>query len=232
MEMGIYVIFEVEESLKSIIEISYPELEIVIKGEEIPEFDYHCPLMSLPLAFKTTQETIPSIVKYLELDEKKISIWKDRIKTKKNIGICWRGNTLQVNYDNRSIPVKLIMRFLSNNYNIYSLQKDISIDEKNELINNKILGFENELIDFSETAAFCSQMDLIITIDTSVAHLACSIGMKVWILLPYIPDFRWFWDIGNSPWYPNAKIFRQSKPGDWDSVITDVVLELKRIYPT
>ena len=98
------------------------------------------------------------------------------------------------------------------------------------LIKNKITDYTNEIIDFSETAAFCSQMDLIITVDTSVAHLACSIGKQVWILMPFIPDFRWFWDINNSPWYPTAKIFRQPKPGDWDSVISDIVFELEKIY--
>jgi len=232
LEMNIDIIFEVDKSLKSIVELSYPQIKVINKGDSIPEHDFHCPLMSLPLVFKTVKNSIPQKIPYLISDTEKNEKWENIIKTRKNIGIFWRGNTLQANYDNRCIPLKYFEKILNKDINLYALQKEISKEEKKLLRKYNITEFTEKLTNFAETAAYCSQMDLIITVDTSVAHLASAIGLKVWILIPYIPDFRWFWDTEKSPWYPNIKIFRQKKPEDWNSVVKEVVSEMELFFNT
>jgi ADP-heptose:LPS heptosyltransferase len=230
--MNIDILFEVDKSLRRIVELSYPQIKVIDKGDPIPEHDFHCPLMSLPLVFKTITTTIPQKIPYLTSEKEKNEKWKNIIKTRKNIGIFWRGNTLQANYDNRCIPLKYFEKILNKDINLYALQKEISKEEKKLLRKYNITEFTEKLTNFAETAAYCSQMDLIITVDTSVAHLASAIGLKVWILIPYIPDFRWFWDTEKSPWYPNIKIFRQKKPEDWNSVVKEVVSEMELFFNT
>ena len=151
------------------------------------------------------------------------------IKKKNNqkIGLVWAGSKNK-NINNRSLSLKNFSSILKLPFDFHSIQKEIRSSDMEELAKHKNLRqHQNDLKDFSDTAALLNQMDLIISVDTSVAHLAGALAKKVWILLNYIPDFRWMLDREDSPWYPNARLFRQPKVDDWNSVIKKIEIELK-----
>jgi len=191
-------------------------------------FDYHCPLLSLPLALRTTLETIPAEPQYLRSDEKLRTAWSARLspKTKPRIGVVWSGSTVHKN--NRSIELEQFLPILSTDADWICLQKDIT--EKDAAVlrqDGRIAFFGDDQRDFSDAAALLDLMDLVVTIDTSVAHLAGAMGKPVWILLPYNPDWRWLLDRHDSPWYPTtARLFRQQQFGNWAQVIDQVKSEL------
>jgi ADP-heptose:LPS heptosyltransferase len=188
--------------------------------------------MSLPLAFNTTLPTIPAIIPYLGTDENKKDKWKQRLGNKKlpRIGLAWSGSATN---KKRTIPLQQLEPLLRLPVEFHALQKEISTEDAitlNEL--DHVYLHHDELIDFSDTAALISELDLVISIDTAAAHLAGALGQPVWILLPFAPDFRWLTDREDSPWYPTARLFRQVAIDDWNSVITDVVDNLKQYSHT
>jgi hypothetical protein len=144
-------------------------------------------------------------------------------KTKPRIGLVWSGNTAHKNDHNRSIDLAVCLPLLNHDAHWVSLQKEIR--EKDRTVLQQVVGlpfFGGDLEDFSDTAALVSLMDLIITVDTSVAYLAAAMGRPVWILLPYNSDWRWLLDRDDSPWYPSVRLFRQNLIGDWAEVIREV----------
>ncbi len=185
------------------------------------EFDYHCPLMSLPLAFKTKVDTIPTGVPYLSTPADKIALWKKKLEPKSapRIGLVWSGAAGHLNDVNRSITLKLLAPILREDVEYHVLQKEIRPHDMDELAHLKLThNFRihcDDLHDFSDTAALISEMDLVISVDTSIAHLTGALGMPLWLLVPFFPDFRWLLDREDSPWYPTAKLFRQQQLGDW-----------------
>jgi len=232
-EQGANVILEVPASLVSLINTLKGSYKLVTKGGQLPPFDYHCPLMSLPLALKTTVETIPVDIPYLAADEQNQCEWRQRLgeKTKPRIGLVWSGNPKHLNDRNRSIPLRSLAPLLALDYEFHALQKDIRDDDRAFLDEaTQIHSHEKELQDFSDTAALIANLDLVIAVDTSAVHLAGALGKPVWVLLPYVPDFRWLLDRSDSPWYPSARLFRQYDAGKWVEVIDEVVAELKRQY--
>jgi tetratricopeptide (TPR) repeat protein len=222
LDMGVEVILEVRKPLASLMQTLHPEVSIAVRGEPLPEFDVHCPVMSLPYAFKTTVETVPSSDRYLSADPAKVALWQEKLgeTSAKRVGLVWSGSATHKNDHNRSMALSDLLPLLDTPCEWHSLQKeyregDLAVLEGVPQLHQH----QDDLIDFSDTAALIECLDLVITVDTSVAHLAGAMGKPVWILLPTRPDFRWMLDRTDTPWYPSAQLFRQSEAGDWPSLI-------------
>ena len=231
-DLGARVILEAGKPLLNLFSTLSGVSQLVGKGSAVPSFDFHCPLLSLPLAFKTQIDSIPSSIPYLFSDPEKASRWRIKLgeRYKPRIGLVWSGSTTHKNDQNRSILLAELIKHLPDQYLYVSLQKEVRYEDEEILISRPdILHFENELTDFSDTAALCDLMDVIISVDTSVAHLAGALGKEVWILLPYVPDWRWLLDRNDSPWYPTAKLYRQEVIGDWDGVLEKVKSDLMQL---
>ena len=202
-------------------------------SEGLPAFDFHCPITSLPLAFRTTLETIPVTASYLPTPtEDRRHVWADRLghDGRLRVGLVWSGNPKHKDDYNRSIPLRTFARILNADVTFVSLQKDPRPDDKAALLERtEIVDLTAHLTDFVETAALVSCLDLVITVDTSVAHLAAALGRPTWILLSYVPDYRWLLDRDDSPWYPTVRLFRQAKPRDYESVLDRVRTELFKL---
>ena len=229
---GAKVILGVQPTLKRLMSHLQGADQVLSDEEALPEFDCQCPLLSLPLAFDTRLETIPAAIPYLRADPGTANKWERRLGSKSaaRIGIVWSGNPEHKNDHNRSVGLSRMLKLASAQVSLVSLQRDVR-PEDGELLaqNRQIIHFGRELTDFYETAALVSLMDLVISVDTSVAHLAGALGKKVWILLPFAPDWRWLADQEDSPWYPSARLFRQPRHGDWDTVIEKVKSELQSL---
>ncbi len=207
------------------------ELSVVsslVTSQGNPLFDVQCPLMTLPFIFGTELNSIPRPASFV-IPEARRGEWQQRLgcQEKLKIGLVWAGNPDHKNDSNRSIEFKQVKRLLAvPSCHFFSLQvgRDVQIESE---------GIENLaplLTDFAETAAAISQLDLVITVDTSVAHLAGSLGVPTWVLLPIAPDWRWMLGREDSPWYPSMRLFRQSTRRDWESVIELVAKELDSGY--
>jgi hypothetical protein len=198
----------------------------------LPAFDLYCPIGSLPLAFETRLETIPPGVGYLpQPTEARMQIWQDRLSSlgadkKLRVGLVWAGNPKHLNDRNRSVPMQMYLRLLDLDAAFVSLQKEPRPDDRALLEQTDIVDVSAHLADFTETAALINCLDLVITVDTSVAHLAGALGRATWILLPYLPDWRWLLDRDDSPWYPTVRLFRQDEARDYGSVLDSVRSEL------
>ena len=230
-ELGATVILKVPQTLAGLMENLEGVSQLVIKGEKLPFFDYQCPLLSLPLAFKTNLDTIPNPSGYINLvnHPDKIMEWKERLglKSKLRVGLVWSGNPNHENDHNRSILLWDILPFLPNQYEYISLQKEVrGIDNSTLDSNPHILNFASHLNDFLDTAALIDNLDLVISVDTSVAHLSGALGKKTLLLLPNVPDWRWLLDRVDSPWYPSMKLYRKTFISDWKSVLDRVKLDL------
>ena len=231
-DLGARVVLEVDKSLASLLEELAGVSELIVRGDALPFFDYHCPLLSLPLAFKTELSTIPCSAKYISTDALKMTHWKNKldVKTKPRVGLAWSGSTWHKNDHNRSIFLSELMHRLPSGFQYVSLQKETrQIDKLTLESNPHIIRFGGELNDFTDTAALCELMDVVISVDTSVAHLAGALGTPTWILLPIIPDWRWLLDRDGSPWYPSVRLYRQAAIGDWTSVFEKVKAALTKL---
>jgi hypothetical protein len=230
-DLGAKVILETPEALAGLMESLEGISQLVIKGEEFPIYDYQSPLLSLPLAFHTNLNSIPNAVGYINLDHhlNKTMEWKARLgsKLKPRVGLVWSGNPRHKNDHNRSLLLRDIFPFLPNQFEYISLQKEVREVDKLTLDSNPlILNFASYLNDFLDTAALIDNLDLVITVDTSVAHLSGALGKKTLLLLPYVADWRWLLDREDSPWYPSMKLYRQHAIGDWNSVLDKVKFDL------
>jgi tetratricopeptide (TPR) repeat protein len=198
-------------------------------GSEFPAFDMYCPIGSLPLAFGTRLETIPADVPYLPAPEPaRVQAWEARLGShdRLRVGLVWSGNREHWNDHNRSVPLGILSELFDLDAAFVSLQKDPSADDRALLARSEVIDLTGELTDFTETAALMSRLDLVISVDTSVAHLAGALGRPVWTLLPYTPDYRWLLERDDSPWYPTMRLFRQSASRSYAEVITRVRGEL------
>jgi len=205
--------------------------QVVARGEALPPFDLHCPLMSLAAAFGTTLETIPAAIPYLKAPAAHAERWRARLGTRKRprVGLAWSGSTTLRNDRNRSIALAELARLRALPLEIFALQKEIRAGDAAALASGPaITNPGDDLVDFRDTAALIDQMDLVVSVDTAVAHLAGAMGKPVWVLLPWSPDWRWLLERADSPWYPTARLWRQPRAGDWASVIEGVAGELAR----
>jgi tetratricopeptide (TPR) repeat protein len=221
---GARVVMQVQRPLVTLLTALAGTDKVLPNGARLPAFDYHCPLMSLPLAFKTALKTIPADVPYVHSDPARVAQWRKRLGRKsKNprIGLVWRGNPAHRNDENRSLALTNLLPLLQHKAEWISLQHTVSDSDAAMLEqHNGIRHFGAQLKDFADTAALVALMDMVITVDTSVAHLAGAMGKPVWILLPFNPDWRWLLARDDSPWYPSARLLRQPAMGDWASAIT------------
>ncbi len=226
------IIIECQQQLISLFQNIEGIQQIIAYGEQLPLFDIYCPLLSLPLIFRTTIDTIPAEIPYIKVDEVLLQKWKDKTKEHKSefkVGLSWAGNPKHKNDRNRSFPLETFAPLVKfDNIVFYSLQKGKgSKQAKNPPHGMKLIDYTDEIIDFSDTAALIMNLDLVISADTAVAHLAGALGKPVWTLLPFVPDWRWMLNREDSPWYPTMRLFRQPATGDWKSVIVNVMNKLE-----
>jgi len=236
---GARVILEVQPALVSLLS-QLPGVETVIAaGEPLPPFDWQCPLMSLPLALGTRLDTIPR-PPLLQVDPQRAQDWAQWLGPARGlrIGLAWSGNQTHVNDKRRSLPLTQLLTLLDPGLHpglpaglqYVSLQKEVLDTDLSALEQHpQIRDPRARLGNFADTAALLSNLDLVITVDTVIAHLAGTLGKPVWLLLPSKADWRWLLGRSDSPWYPDARLFRQPYPGDWDSVMADVGRALREL---
>jgi tetratricopeptide (TPR) repeat protein len=227
--LGARVVLEVPPALKALLQDMEGVSLLLARGEPLPGFDYHCPLLSLPQVFRADLSNISGAA-YLHSDPGKRQQWQKRLgpASKKRIGLVWSGAAGHQNDSNRSLSFQEIAPLMNGQAEYYCLQKELRPADQAALSGMPGVHFMGEsLKDFSDTAAVVSLMDLVITVDTSVAHLAGALGKEVWVLLPFSPDWRWLLERSDSPWYSSARLFRQPALGDWASVLGQVRAALK-----
>jgi tetratricopeptide (TPR) repeat protein len=238
------VILEVPQSLKTLVASVEGVSEVVVPGETLPAFDHHCPLMSLPLAFKSTLDTVPAPRRYIHSPEGRVQFWKEKLapsKGKLKVGLVWSGG-FRPNQpeawsmlDRRNVPLAHLAPLRHADIEFFSLQLGQPADgDLARLVAENwdgppIVDYTSFLADFSDTAGLIDNLDLVIAVDTSTAHLAGALGKPVWILNRFDTCWRWLLHREDSPWYPSAKIYRQVSPGDWSGVIQKVRSDLFRL---
>jgi hypothetical protein len=205
-----------------------PELgQIVSAGEALPPFDVHCPLLSLPLVFRTDLGSIPRSNPYLTVDPQLIDQWKMRLGPKSGafrVGLVWAGSALHKRDRQRSLSLSEFLPLASiRNVEFYSLQKGRESEQTSAIARKmKLVDLTGKFEDFADTAALISQLDLVIGVDTAVIHLAAAMGKPAWLVLASVPDWRWLMHREDSPWYPTMRLFRQLSSCDWADVFKRV----------
>ena len=238
---GATVLLEAQHTLLTL--LSYcPYIDRIIpvddNGHNLPPHDYQVPIMSLPYHFKTTLETVPNTFPYISIPKQLTTEWKEKLsqKTTFKIGICWEGSPyyeqFKSAYSKKSIPLASFAPLAqTTGVTLYSLQKMNGTEQLRSLPEGMHVhefgdSFDHDHGRFMDTAAVIQNLDLVITTDTSVAHLAGALGKPVWVLLPIVADWRWMLNRIDSPWYPSMRLFRQTSPGDWNSVMHQVCQEV------
>ena len=228
--LGAKVILEVEPPIQQILG-GIAGVAACIGRSSTPAFDLHCPLGTLPLAFGTRLETIPLAQGYVPVPQAaRLKVWEDRLGpcNRLRVGLVWAGNPDHKNDHNRSMALRTLAPLLDCGVQFVSLQKGVRDQDKAYLGERRdIIDLTAHLTDFSETAALISCLDLVISVDTSVAHLAGALGAPVWTLLPFNPDWRWLLNRDDSPWYQSMRLFRQAERGKWAGVVDEVRGELE-----
>lgn len=231
-KLGARVILAVPATLSKLLTGLAGVDQVVTKEETLPAFDYYSSLLSLPLACQTRLATIPAPYAYLQADQQKKTVWQARLFEPKNqprlrIGLAWSGNEKHNNDQYRSLPLATLLPYLPADCDYICLQKDCRASDRLVLdASRQICFIGTELQDFADTAAVCDLMDIVISVDTSIAHLAGALGRETWILLPSIPDWRWLLERDDSPWYPSAKLYRQEIFDDWKGVLEKMSADL------
>jgi tetratricopeptide (TPR) repeat protein len=227
VQHGGSIIVECQPELHRLLEGSFSRCQIIPRGQPLPAFDLHCPLLTLPRIFKTTLASIPAEVPYLIADPILIDLWRSKLNSSEaglKIGLAWAGNPTFSSDPTRSLSLDRLAPLAEVRGAIfYSLQKGYAAPQAARLpAGLRLIDLSPELHDFADTAAVISLMDLVITTDTSVAHLAGALGAPVWTLLRFAPDWRWQMVGEYCPWYPSMRLFRQSTKDDWEEVIQRV----------
>jgi hypothetical protein len=230
-ERGGRIIIECQAQLQRLFQINAGGSQIVASGQPMPDFDSHCPLLSLPWVFGTTLASVPDIVPYLRADAENVGSWRQRLAEHSQVvkvGLVWSGNPAHKNDRCRSMTLaRLAPLAQTRGVRFFSLQKgEAATEARTPPPGMELIDWTEELTDFADTAALIAHLDLVIAVDTAVAHLAGAMGKPVWTLLPFVPDWRWLLEREDSPWYPSMRLFRQPFWGDWDSVIERVADEL------
>jgi tetratricopeptide (TPR) repeat protein len=231
------VIFECAAPLKSLLRNVSGVRQTVAPGEAVPPFSAHISLFSLPRIFGTTLQNMPWQGPYILPDPAKSAAWRrildapPRGRGRYRIGIVWTGNPYNVNNRDRSIPPALLAPLADvPDVALFGLQKDAMAPEfGTPPAALRLTDITSQLLDFSDTAAFVDCLDLVITIDTAMAHLAGAMGKPVWVLLNQVPDWRFHLERSDNPWYPSMRLFRQAREGQWNEVIQRVAAELRRV---
>ncbi|MGE4048208.1 MAG: tetratricopeptide repeat protein [Acetobacteraceae bacterium] len=230
-QRGARVILEVHRGLGRLMAGLTGAQLVLERGQTLPHADLHCPLLSLPLIFGTDLDSIPASVPYLAAQDALVFKWRAHLGPRRGlrIGIVWSGNPAHRDDRRRTIPLGRFARLLAprDGCEFHVLQAAVRQDDKPVLASLPHVRDHSLLMpDFADTAALVSLMDVVISVDTSVAHLAGALGWPVWLLLPAMPDWRWMLGRDDSPWYPTFWLFRQRSPGDWDDVLGRVAQQL------
>jgi tetratricopeptide (TPR) repeat protein len=231
--LGATVLLEVQPPLVDLLTNLDGVSQVMATGSISPPFDYQCPLMSLPLAFKTTLDSIPAAAKYLNSDQVKGAQWHTRLGERKRprIGLVWSGNPGNAIDRRRSIRLADMAQRLPREFEYFCLQKDVREEDRAALDSSSgIFSFDDDSLDFANTAALCECMDLVISVDTSIAHLSGALGRRTWLLLPQVPDWRWMRERDDSPWYPTMKLYRQKIAGNWNEVFAQLDADLRQEF--
>jgi len=235
---GARVIVECQPELKSLLQTLEGVAQVLSSAERRPAFDVHVPMLGLPLAFGTTVETIPANVSYLRPDPALVKQWRTRLAPRSTlhaprlkVGLAWAGNPQNPADRDRSLPLSALAPLAEvEGVAFYSLQKgERAAQAKSPPPGMTLVDLAADIKDFADTAALMAHMDLIITVETAVAHLAGALARPVWALLPFVPAWRWLLEREDSPWYPTMRLFRQPAPGDWNSVVQRVAHQLHKL---
>lgn len=230
--LGARVILEVARSLVGLLGTVGGIAQVVAAGDPLPDFDCHCTLLSLPLAFRTQLATVPAAPAYLHCDANKVRQWQARLgeAARLRVGLVASGNPQHSNDLQRSIALADLLRELPQGFEYVLLQKELRDADHAVLASHPAVRyFGSSLADFSDTAALCELMDVVISVDTSVAHLAAALGKDTWVLLPQVPDWRWLLDRDDSVWYPSVRLYRQTSAGGWAEVLRKAAEDLLQI---
>jgi hypothetical protein len=228
---GGQVVLEVQPQLRRLLSGTGGASQVMSRGETLPEFTWQCPLLSLPLAFGTELQTIPAHVPYVYPDSTQVAAWQQRLQgNTRRIGLVWSGNPTMDRDRLRSIPLELLVPLMKvPGTTFYSLQLGPGSEQVKQLPPDvRLIDLAAELKDFADTAAIVANLDLVISVDTSVAHLAGAMGKPAWILLNKGCDWRWFLEREDSPWYPTARLFRQTTVGGWQEVVNRIEQALRQ----
>jgi hypothetical protein len=237
-ELGARVVLEVPKELHELMRTLPCTVQLVSQGSPLPAFDLHCPLLSLPLAFETRLESIPARVPYLSAPENKRSVWRDRLgqHERLRVGLVWAGHPRKHQPVNNRGDRHRSIRFdqltpvlLIDGCEFYSLQKgdDAVAELRSSALRRRVIDWTDDLQDFADTAALIENLDLVIAVDTSVAHLVGALGKSFWLLNRYDTCWRWLLDRDDSPWYPTARLFRQDATRTWDGAIARIQAALR-----
>lgn len=210
-----------------------PGVSLVIpSGGQIPDFDLFCPLMNLPMVFQTEPETIPAAIPYIHADQERLAKWRPHVPNtgRLRVGLCWAGNKAHLNDRKRSMTLGRLLPLLTiSGIDFFALQKDIGDADRETLRHHGVAELGPTFSDFADTAAVIAMLDLVISVDTSVAHLAGAMAKAVALLVPFSPDFRWMLDRTDTPWYPTMRLYRQSAIGDWEGPVNRLCAELEAV---
>ncbi len=230
---GAKVVLEVQAPLKDLFASLAGAASVHARGEALPAYDVHCPIGSLPFAMKTERATVPAEIPYLRADAARSTKWRPALEALpgKRVALVWAGNPAHVNDRNRSIDFNLLAPLLAvEGVSFVSLQRDLRGGEREALAaHGNVHHLGDELADLADTAAVLSIADLLVAVDTAAVHLAGAIARPAWVMVPFVPDWRWTPAGETSPWYPQLRLFRQSAPGNWPGVIAQLRDALARL---
>ncbi len=227
---GFEVVLEADPPMADLLRSAPGTAEVVTAGTTAQRIASHCPLMSLPRIFATDLAGIPSAPRYLAAPDRTRAVWQARLgpPDRLRVGLAWRGNPRHLRDAQRSIPLSALAPLMGGSAEFFSLQNDVRPEDAAALASlPAIRHFKDSIGDLADVAALCELMDLVIAVDTSVAHLAGALGRPVWLLLPFVPDWRWLLGRNDSPWYPSARLYRQASPGAWAPVIERMRVDIE-----
>jgi hypothetical protein len=230
-DLGATVLLQVQGPLVEILEPLDGVSRVFADPQPSPAFDVHCPLLSLPLALKIELASIPT-GKYLRAPPASVARWRAKLgqPSKPRVGLVWRGDPNNAVDHTRSLALTQLLSLLPDRYRYVSLQKELNESERRIVAAHSLDFCLSQDLNFTETAALCAALDLVISVDTSVAHLSAALGQKTWILLPFNADCRWLLDRSDSPWYDSVRLYRQASRGDWRGVLTQITADLNREF--
>jgi hypothetical protein len=227
---GLRVVLEVQQPLVRLLQSLAGVDQIIARGDRLPDFDLHCPMLSLPLAFGTVLETIPGETPYLTAGAADVAAWHTRLsRSLPRIGLAWAGGSATKSDRQRSLSTEQLTPLMNlSGIQWVCLQKE----RKEAFAGAGMLDFMPEMQDFADTAALVANLDLVISVDTAIAHLAAALGKPVWLLNRFDPDWRWLKGGQDSMWYPSLRQYRQAQPGQWETPIAAIAEDLSAFKTT
>ena len=231
VDLGAEVIFEAYAPLVGLMQSLTGVAKVIPHNTVCDAVDYRVLLMSLPMVFGTTVGTVPVYEHYLSAPSDTVRKWSDRLghQQRKRVGLVWRGSPSHQDDRKRSLALEQLLAHLPPDFDYVSLQFQPSASEQATLAQYQVIDPAADIADFSDTAAICAQLDLVISVDTSVAHLSGALGIPCWILVTRSADWRWLMDRSDCVWYPKTRIYRQLEAGNWDSALQAVASDLLNV---